>query len=273
MWALGWANGGSGGADRRALAARAGAPHIQPMIKGLSLGLGLLFVAPLAASAARFALSDAPRDWLSADRSSAGLVAPAREAPQAAIRVLSARVVSWRGAFATHSWLLLKEAGAARWTRYDYTGWGAPILVDGFAPDGKWFGATPEIVFAADGEAAAAAIVKIRAAVAAYPWRKVGDYRMWPGPNSNTFVAAMLEAAPELRARLPATAIGRDYPHDGRWLKGAGDGVTLRLGGLFGAYVGRRGVELTLLGATAALDLRRPAVELPGLGRIGMRAT
>ncbi|QLP98629.1 MAG: DUF3750 domain-containing protein [Rhodoblastus sp.] len=241
------------------------------MLKLVACAFGFLFVAPLAASAARFALSDAPSEWWRADRSSAGLVAPAHEVPQAAVRVLSARVVAWRGAFATHSWLLVKEAGAARWTRYDYTAWGEPILVDGFAPDGKWFGATPEIVFAADGEAAARAIPKIRAAVAAYRWRKIGDYRIWPGPNSNTFVAAMLEAAPELRARLPATAIGRDYPHDGRWLKGAGDGVALRLGGLFGAYVGRRGVELTLLGATAALDLRRPAVELPGLGRIGMR--
>lgn len=243
------------------------------MLKLASLAFGLIFLAPLAASAARFALSDAPRDWWSADRSSAGLLGPASHTPQAALRVLSARVVSWRGVFATHSWLVMKEAGAPRWTRYDYTAWGAPIRIDGFAPDGKWFGATPEIVFAADGAAAARAIPKIVAAIAAYPHRRVGDYRVFPGPNSNTFVAAALAAAPELGARLPATAIGRDYPHDGRWFIVTRDGVSLRLGGVFGGSVGARGVELTLFGATAALDWRRPAVELPGLGRIGLRAT
>ena len=125
------------------------------MFKILSLVFVLVFLAPLAASAARFALSDAPREWWSADRSSAGLLAPAAQTPQAAIRVLSAPVVSWRGVFATHSWLLLKDEGAARWTRYDYTAWGAPIRVDGFAPDGRWFGATPRIVFAADGSCGA----------------------------------------------------------------------------------------------------------------------
>ena len=242
------------------------------MLKALSLAFVLIFLAPLAASAARFALSDAPRDWWSADRSSAGLLKSAAETPQAALRVLSARVVSWRGVFATHSWLLVKEAGAPRWTRYDYTAWGAPIRIDGFAPDGRWFGAAPDVVFAADGEAAARAIPKIRAAIAAYPYRKVGDYRVFPGPNSNTFIAAALAAAPELGARLPATAIGRDYPHDGRWLAFTGEGAAVRLGGLFGAYVGARGVELTLFGATAAVDFRRPALELPGFGRIGMKA-
>ena len=242
------------------------------MLKALSLAFVLIFLAPLAASAARFALSDAPRDWWSADRSSAGLLKSAAETPQAALRVLSARVVSWRGVFATHSWLLVKEAGAPRWTRYDYTAWGAPIRIDGFAPDGRWFGAAPDVVFAADGEAAARAIPKIRAAIAAYPYRKVGDYRVFPGPNSNTFIAAALAAAPELGARLPATAIRRDYPHDGRWLAFTGEGAAVRLGGLFGAYVGAGGVELTLFGATAAVDFRRPALELPGFGRIGMKA-
>jgi hypothetical protein len=242
------------------------------MLKVFSLLFGGLFMAPLAASAALFALSDAPRDWWAADRSSAGVVAAARDTPQAAIRVLSARVVSWRGVFATHSWLLLKDASAARWTRYDYTAWGAPIRIDGFAPDGRWFGAAPEIVFAADGEAAARAIPKIRAAIAAYRWREIGDYRAWPGPNSNTFVAAALAAAPELGARLPATAIGRDFPYDGRWLAVGGGGLALRAGGYFGLYLGARAVELTLFGATAALDFRRPAIELPGLGRFGMKA-
>ena len=33
-------------------------------------------------------------------------------------------------------------------------------------------------------------IPRIGAAVEGYAWRHCGDYRAWPGPNSNTFVAA-----------------------------------------------------------------------------------
>ncbi|MBL8587688.1 MAG: DUF3750 domain-containing protein, partial [Methylobacteriaceae bacterium] len=120
--------------------------------------------------------------------------------------------------------------------------------------------------------AAARAIPKIAAAIAAYPHRAIGAYRAWPGPNSNTFVAAALAAAPELGARLPGTAIGRDFPHDGRWLIIDAQGLRATLGGYLGAAVGPRGMEIQLLGAVVALDWRRPAIELPGLGRIGMTA-
>ena len=40
---------------------------------------------------------------------------------------------------------------------------------------------------------------------------QAGDYRIWPGPNSNSFTAAILRAVPELGVSLPANAIGRDY--------------------------------------------------------------
>ena len=36
-------------------------------------------------------------------------------------------------------------------------------------------------------------------------------YRVWPGPNSNTFVAHLGRAIPELRLAMPSTAIGKDY--------------------------------------------------------------
>jgi hypothetical protein len=34
---------------------------------------------------------------------------------------------------------------------------------------------------------------------------------MWPGPNSNTFTAAVLRAVPELAILLPPNAIGKDF--------------------------------------------------------------
>jgi hypothetical protein len=145
------------------------------------------------------------------------------------------------------------------------------VRVNGFAPDGRWFGRDPDIIFAADGEAAARMIPRIEAAVAAYPWQRRGDYRVWPGPNSNTFVAALLDAVPEAGAVLPPTAIGKDFPHDGRWLRATSSGLRFTIGGYAGVTVGWiEGIEVSILGAVAGIDLRRPAIKLPGLGRIGM---
>jgi hypothetical protein len=233
----------------------------------------ILFALPIALSAGAYWVDRSVPNWMTADRSSAGLLPAPAEHREAIVRVFAARTVRWRGIFATHTWIVVKEAGAARYDRFDYTAWGEPIRTNGFTPDGRWFGRDPEVVFAADGETAAAAIPKIRAAIAAYAHRRIGDYRAWPGPNSNTFVAAVLASVPDLRASLPPTAIGKDYPYDGRWLGTAigGLGVRLTLGGYLGFTAGWfEGLELNLLGAVLGIDIRRPAIKLPGIGRIGL---
>ncbi|MFC7612137.1 hypothetical protein [Teichococcus aestuarii] len=82
-------------------------------------------------------------------------------------------------------------------------------------------------------------------------------------------------AVPGLGIVLPPTAIGKDYPWNGRWLRptGSGTGFTLSLAGYAGLTLGWvEGIELNLLGAVAGLDLRRPAIKLPGLGRFGLPA-
>jgi Protein of unknown function (DUF3750) len=78
------------------------------------------------------------------------------------VRIFSARTVRWRGIVATHSWIVLKSASAASYSRFDYTAWGEPIWVDRFIPDGRWFGRMPELVFAADGTNAERMIPLIR---------------------------------------------------------------------------------------------------------------
>ena len=233
----------------------------------------LCFLMPLGVSAMRYGASAGGLDWRGADRSSAGLLGPAASRPAALVRVFAARTVRWRGIFAVHCWIVIKPEGAATYTRYDYTAWGEPIRRNGFEPDGRWFGQMPETVFAADGPEAAAMIPRIEAAVAGYAPRNLGDYQVWPGPNSNTFVAAILDAVPEADAVLPPTAIGKDFPRDGRWARLApgGTGLRLTLGGYAGVAIGwRDGLEVNILGAVAGLDLRRPALKLPGIGRIGM---
>src|SRR3954451_17111959 len=94
-----------------------------------------------------------------------------------------------------------------------------------------------------------------------------------PGPNSNTFVQAVLNAVPELKAVLPPTAIGKDYPYHGEWygLTPSRTGLFISLGGYLGLTVGWvEGVELNFFGGVLGLDIRRPALKLPGLGRLGM---
>ena len=172
-------------------------------------------------------------------------------------------------------WVLpLAVSAALYWREGQGAGWRtADRSSVGSLPPAARSGAVVR-VFAADGAQAAALVPQIQGAIAAYAWRNQGDYRAWPGPNSNTFVAAVLDALPGVRAVLPPTAIGKDYPYDGRWLRWtpSGTGVRLTLGGVFGitlAWV--EGIEVSILGGVAGLDLRRPAIKLPGLGRLGMR--
>ncbi|RYB05634.1 DUF3750 domain-containing protein [Lichenibacterium ramalinae] len=245
------------------------------MLRVLVLGSILFIVLFLAPAALRAVLYwRAPAfDWRGADRSATGLLPAARLHSDAAVRVFAARTVSWRGIVAVHSWIVLKDRDAARYDRYDLTAWGDPIRLNGFDPDGRWFGQAPDTVFAADGDAAEALIPRMRAAIQAYRWRNVGDYRAWPGPNSNTFVQTVLAAVPESGAVLPPTAIGKDFPVDGAILGPAPSRTGFRLS--FGGYVGLtlawvEGFELNVLGGVIGLDFRRPGLKLPAVGRVGV---
>ena len=236
----------------------------------------ILFLAPLAAHGLWWwAREDVASNWRRADWSSADLLPQPAAAPQAIVHIYAARVGRWRGIFAHHSWIVVKEAGATRYTRYDKVGWGSPVRTDGWAPDGRWFGNAPKLIVAVEGEEAERLIPMVRQAVSDYPYRGWGDYRAWPGPNSNTFVAHVMQEVPELGAALPPTAIGKD------WLPTASilaltpsrTGVQFSLGGIAGLSLGWvEGVEVNLLGLVAGVDIRRPAVKLPGWGRIGVEA-
>ena len=82
-----------------------------------------------------------------------------------------------------------------------------------------------------------------------------------------------MSAVPEIRATLPSTAIGKDFPYDGRWvgLPPSGTGLRINAGGYLGVTVGWvEGFEVNVLGAVVGFDIRRPAIKLPALGRIGV---
>ena len=94
------------------------------------------------------------------------------------------------------------------------------------------------LVAALDGAPAQALIPAVEAAIAAYPWNHRGDYTIWPGPNSHTFVATVAGDVPDLGVGLPSTAIGRDDPARGAWLSWSGSTFRATLGGYAGVTLG-----------------------------------
>jgi hypothetical protein len=241
------------------------------MLKIMFLTFALVYLLPVAVSAALYAVHGGHTNWRSADRSSTALLVPANVNPEAVVRVFSARTVSWRGIFATHSWIVIKDKDARAYRRYDYTAWGQPISVDRFLSDARWFGSAPDVVFATDGSKAQSIIPAIQS----YRYANIGDYHLWPGPNSNTFIATLMEAVPGMNASLPPTAVGKDFPYDGRWfgLTPSHTGVRFNARGYLGVTLGWvEGFELNILGAVAGLDVRRPALKIPGLGRLGLHS-
>ena len=79
---------------------------------------------------------------------------------------------------------------------------------------------------------------------------------------------------PELALDLPSTAIGKDFLTNGSIVESApsGTGAQVSLYGLLGVTVARQeGLELNVLALNFGIDLLRPAIKLPGIGRIGMK--
>ena len=246
------------------------------MMRRIRQAFLLLFLVPLATHAVWWQLQDHPRSWSEANWSSSGVLPPPARSKEAVVHVLAGRTGRWKGIFAHHSWIVIKAKGASRYTRYEVVGWGRPVRIDAYAADGRWYGDTPRILLTLRGADAERAIPRIIGAVAAYPYAASGSYVMWPGPNSNTFIATIARAVPELAPALLPTAIGKDFSGwPGRiGLAPSGTGPELSLGGLLGLTVGWiEGIEINVLGLVAGMDLRRPALKLPGWGRIGIGGT
>ena len=68
----------------------------------------LFYLLPLAVSAAFYQSGGGGAGWQVADRSSIGLLPPARRHPAAVVRVFAAQTVRWRGIFAVHCWIVFK---------------------------------------------------------------------------------------------------------------------------------------------------------------------
>jgi hypothetical protein len=212
------------------------------------------------------------QDWRTASREPVGLAPQAKAVPEAIVQVYGARTRGAKGMFDVHTWITVKPSGAGEWTVYEVMGWRLRwsdnvVVVRNRDPDGRWFGAEPELYADKRGPGVDELIKRIDKAAREYPY--AGEYTVWPGPNSNTFTAWITRAVPELEVDLPATAIGKDYL--GGSIFGSapsGSGVQFSLGGLFGiAASGVEGLELNLLGLNFGIG--PSGLKLPIIGRIG----
>lgn len=213
--------------------------------------------------------------WSKASWDSAGIAPEPQETPEAVIQVYAARAWGWKGVFAVHTWIAVKHASATRFDRYEVVGWGvnqgAPaIRKNRHVPDGYWAGNRPELLVDLRGPDVEELVQRIEQAIESYPYPD--RYVTWPGPNSNTFIAHLGRAVPELGLELPSTAIGKDYLDRGKIFAStpSGTGYQLSLWGVAGASLGRHeGFELHLLGLTLGIDPFDFAIKLPSIGRIG----
>ncbi len=225
-----------------------------------------LFILPALLHLAVWTFADRPRSWHSANWDSAGIL-PAPATDEAAIYLMSARTGGLKGAFASHSWVVIKKPGSPRYDRYDVVGWGSPVRKNGYPADGRWYSNEPRIHASVSGQRANELIPLIENAISTYRWRQYGDYRTWPGPNSNTFVATVTRDVRGLEAAVPATAVGRDFPADDRWIRFNGDTLFATLGGYAGFVLGRsRGFEINFLGLVAGINPFRGEVKIPAFG-------
>jgi len=213
-------------------------------------------------------------DWRTASREPAGLAPDPATTPEAVVQVYSARAVSWRGWFGVHTWISVKRSNAPEFTVHEVMGWylrrtGSVVVARNRTPDGYWFGSKPELLADVRGPGVDELIDRIDAAAMEYPYPK--KYRVWPGPNSNTFVAFVMRRVPELRVDLPPTAIGKDYlgwKSVGRTPSGTGGQVSLF--GALGIAAGvEEGLEVNLLGLNFGVDPKSLSVKLPIVGRVG----
>jgi hypothetical protein len=237
--------------------------------------LSCLFLGPALAVATGMARLGG--HWSSASRQPSGLAPDPHTTPEAVVQVYAARAFSWRGAFGVHTWFAVKPAEASEYTVYEVIGWRAmrglsALAVTNRTPDGFWFGNRPTILAELRGAAAQAVIPKLDSAAATYPYPN--QYRIWPGPNSNTFAAFVAREVPELRIDLPPTALGKDFLGPTRLFAPApsGTGWQISIYGVFGVLAAvEEGIEINLLGMTFGIDPIDLAVKLPGLGRFAGR--
>ncbi len=156
----------------------------------------------------------AEKDWRTASRESAGIAPDPASTNEAVLQIYGAKAWGWRGWFAIHTWIATKHTGENFYKVYDVVGWRShhnqPVLRIRYdVPDRYWYGEKPRVIKEYKGKGVDKLINSVDKAAKAYPWKTT--YKVFPGPNSNTFTGWIAKQVPELELGLPFSAIGSGY--------------------------------------------------------------
>jgi hypothetical protein len=250
---------------------------MRKLLKPLIFGSMVVILAMAAGPLMRVAFDSSVRaqDWRTARNDPAGYAPDPTEHEPAVVQAYAAATVRWRGAFGDHCWIAVKDAGGSHYRRYEVIGWNlrrnrSTVTESETAnPDRAWYGARPKLLQDIRGAEAEAIIAQLPAAVASYP--HANEYRMWPGPNSNTFIAHIAREVPEFRLAMPGRAIGKDYLLGGNIVARApsGTGFQFSVFGVLGVMLAvEEGIEVNILGLVVGADPGDLAITLPGFGRL-----
>jgi hypothetical protein len=219
---------------------------------------------------------DLKADYRTASRRSSELAPAAKDYSDAIIQVYAARAFNWRGIFALHLWIAIKQKNETSYKVYQVIGWrtlrGLPALSDETdLPDRFWFNQKPKIILDIRGEKAELLIPKILSAIKRYPYPN--EYKTWPGPNSNSFIAYIAREVPELQLALPSNATGKDFVGNPFFVKApSGTGYQFSLYGYFGIMLAlKEGLEINLLGLVYGINPLTLTIKLPGFGDLSIQ--
>jgi len=203
--------------------------------------------------------------------------------------------MDWYTRFAEHTWIDLKQGSEDDWTRIEISGTMSGVVIESISAEEardpiRW--SNPafvlEVHYDDDAREMIPMILESANSIQDFGTRELHGtedgwsitfhapengrlYDAWPGPNSNTLIAQIIDRTPGLHAELHHNAVGKDYPETFRaGITSSGYGVEADLG-LLGLGLGlRQGIEVHLFGLTAGVGLWPPALKIPLLPRIGV---
>lgn len=228
----------------------------------------LLFIGPVMAML--LGKVDFRDDYMNADRSSANIAPNPQDHKEAIIQVYSARAFNWRGAFGVHMWISIKAENADNYVVYQVLGWRAyqglsVVDIREDIPDRNWFNQKPKIILDIRGDKAQKLIAQIDNAAKSYPYFR--EYGLWPGPNSNSFIAYIARKVPDFALALPSNALGKDFIGQNKFFAVApsNSGYQFSLFGLFGILIAKKeGIEINLLGLVYGIKFKPFHILFPG---------
>jgi hypothetical protein len=203
--------------------------------------------------------------------------------------------MDWYTRFAEHTWIDLKQGSEDAWTRIEISGTMSGVVVESISAaearerirwDNPAF--VLEVYYDEQARELIPRILESARSIEDFGKRETTEmedgwsmvfhapengrlYDAWPGPNSNTLIAQIIDRTPGLHAELHHNAVGKDYPDLFRaGFTSSGYGIEADAG-LLGFGLGlRQGVELHAFGLTAGISLWPPALKIPLLPRIGV---